>query len=179
MERTDIEEMLARVAMGDRAAFDGLYKATSAKLFGVALRVLNNQSAAEDALQDTFIKIWHSADRYAAGGHSPMSWLITIARNTAIDRLRRRRDTSDIESHGETLAASGPSPEAQAIHASETARIIACMDELPDDRRDAISQVYLRGASYADCAQRFDKPLNTIRTWLRRGLESLRECLAR
>lgn len=87
----DIESYIAKCALGDRSAFSALYTATSAKLFGVCLRVLGNQAEAEDALQDVFVKIWRNADRYQVNGLSPMTWLITIARNLAIDRLRARK----------------------------------------------------------------------------------------
>ena len=175
----EIEALLARAALGERSAFSTLYERTSAKLFGVCLRVLNDRAAAEDAMQDAYVKIWKHADRYAANGLSPMTWLITIARNTAIDRLRARRDASDYEDFAESLPAGGLTPEAAAIAGSEARRIGACMDELPEDRRAAVRDCYLGGLSYADLAARFDVPLNTMRTWLRRSLASLRECLAR
>lgn len=175
--RADIEDMIARCALGDRAALSALYDATSAKLLGVALRILQDRSAAEDALQDVYVKIWHNADRYRSGTWSPMTWLITIARNTAIDRKRTTREMSGLEGHIETLASDKPDPEDEAIAASEARRVIACMETLPEDRARAIRQVYLEGVSYADCAEGFGIPLNTVRTWLRRGLISLRECL--
>ncbi len=173
----DIEALIARTAMGERAAFTALYDATSAKLFGVCLRVLKDRAAAEDAMQDAYVKIWKHADRYASNGLSPMTWLITIARNTAIDRLRARRET-DTEP-AETLTAIGPTPEAAAIAGSEAKRILQCMDELPEERRGAVRLCYLDGMSYADLALNFDVPLNTMRTWLRRSLAALRECLGR
>jgi RNA polymerase sigma-70 factor (ECF subfamily) len=86
-----LEDLIARTALRDRAAFSALYDATAGKLHAVALRVLGDRAAAEDAVQDTYVKIWRNAERYAVTGHSPMTWLITIARNTAIDRLRGRR----------------------------------------------------------------------------------------
>ena len=88
---TEIEAMIARIALGDRDAFGALYDATSAKLFGICLRVLSNRAEAEDALQEIYVKVWHNAGRYQVNGLSPMTWLITIARNHAIDRLRLRR----------------------------------------------------------------------------------------
>ncbi len=176
----DIEELIARVAIGDRAAFTALYDATSAKLLGVGLRVLRDRAAAEDALQDAFIKIWHKADTYAVTGHSPMSWLVTLARNTAIDRLRARRDTADIDGVPEArLSDPTPTAEARTIARDEARRIGRCLDALPRDRRDAVRGAYILGESYADLARRFDVPLNTMRTWLRRSLISLRECMSR
>ena len=174
-----IESLLARVALGERAAFSDLYDATSGKLLAVCLRVLNDRAAAEDAMQDAYVKIWKKADRYQVNGLSPMTWLITIARNTAIDRLRARRPETASEALLDTLPSPGRSPEAETIAASEAQRIVECMGELAEDRRAAVAGAYLNGQSYAELAARFDVPLNTMRTWLRRSLISLRECLSR
>ena len=179
MDRAGIEDLIARVSLGDREAFSRLYEATSAKLMGVTLRVLKDRAPAEDALHDTYVKVWRSAGSYVSNGYSPMTWLITIARNTAIDRLRATRSTDGIENYAETLAAGGPGPEGCVIAKSDAEQLIACLDELPQARGDAIRSVYLEGISYAECAERLGIPLNTVRTWLRRGLASLRECMGR
>ena len=179
MERSEIEALIGRVALRDRAAFDSLYDATAAKLFGVSLRVLNNRSAAEDAMQDSFVKIWNNADRYTVNGLSPMTWLITIARNTAIDHLRaRKKGNTDMDAVPGELVAPGPNPEQVAIAAGEARRLQGCLDELAEDRGAAIRGAYLDGMSYADLATRFKVPLNTMRTWLRRGLIALKDCMA-
>ena len=176
---SDIETMIARVALRDRAAFSALYDATSAKLFGVCLRVLNNRSEAEDALQEVYLRIWSKADSYAVTGHSPMTWLITVARNLAIDRLRKRGADPARESMPDEIAASTPGPEASAMATSERARMNACLDELDSEKADSIRSVYLEGLTYQDLATRHDVPLNTMRTWLRRSLMNLRDCLTR
>ena len=176
---SDIETMIARVALRDRAAFSALYDATSAKLFGVCLRVLNNRSEAEDALQEVYLRIWSKADSYAVTGHSPMTWLITVARNLAIDRLRKRGADPARESMPDEIAASTPGPEASAMATSERARMNACLDELDSEKADSIRSVYLEGLTYQDLATRHDVPLNTMRTWLRRSLMKLRDCLTR
>jgi RNA polymerase sigma-70 factor (ECF subfamily) len=174
-----IEELIARTALRDRDAFAALYDATSAKLFGICLRVLKTRAEAEECLQDVYLRIWNKADRYAVTGHSPMTWLITIARNIAVDRLRARRPGEvDMDEAGD-LAAPGAGPEAAAIARSEARRIADCLDELPAERAGAVRAAYLDGAAYKDLAARYDVPLNTMRTWLRRSLMSLRECLAR
>lgn len=175
-----IETWIDRIALGERSAFSDLYDATSAKLLGVCMRVLKDRASAEDAMQDAYVKIWKNADRYRSNGLSPMTWLITIARNAAIDRLRKQRDASgDIDVMSDTLPAIGMGPEDAAIASSEARRIVGCMEELPEDRRTAVRDCYLGGLSYADLSQKFDVPLNTMRTWLRRSLLSLRECMAR
>ncbi len=178
-DRKKVEKLIGKVALRDRAAFDGLYEATSAKLFGVCLRVLNDKAAAEDAMQDTYVKIWNNADRYQANGLSPMTWLITIARNTSIDRLRAKKSgNTDFDSVESTLVAPGLTPEQSAVAASEARKLQKCLDGLEKDRAAAVRGAYLDGKSYAELASRFDVPLNTMRTWLRRGLMSLRECMS-
>jgi RNA polymerase sigma-70 factor (ECF subfamily) len=176
-DREAVEALIARTALGDRDAFAALYEATSAKLFAVCLRVLGKGQAAEDALQDSFVKIWNNAHRYRVTGHSPMTWLITIVRNTAIDRLRARRGDRPLDAHYETLAAGDPSPEQSAMAASDARRVMDCLGELPKDRRAAITGAYLEGRSYADLAEAASVPINTMRTWLRRGLIALRDCV--
>lgn len=179
MTRSDIEDLILRVAQGNRAAFQALYDNTSAKLFGVALRVLNDRTEAEEALQEVYVKIWNNAGRYAVNGFSPMTWLITLARNTAVDRLRKLRRTGDHAQIDERAVDPGIGPEDATIAASERGRLVACFAELPADRAAAVRRAYLEGETYADLAGRFDVPLNTMRTWLRRSLLALRECLTR
>lgn len=177
--RDDIERLIAQVALTDQDAFSRLYDATSGKLLAVCLRVLNDRAAAEDAMQEAFVKIWSNAGRYRVTGHSPMTWLITIARNAAIDRLRARKVDRDIADYSERIAAPEPSPEHSAIAASEAKRIVGCMDKLEPERRAALTGAYLEGKSYKDLSEQFDVPLNTMRTWLRRALATLRECMSR
>ncbi|NIZ09160.1 sigma-70 family RNA polymerase sigma factor [Pseudooceanicola sp. HF7] len=175
----DIEHLIARTALADRSAFQELYQLTSAKLFGVALRVLGTRTEAEEAIQETYIKIWRGAGRYNAGGYSPMTWLITIARNTAIDRLRARRAGGAELAEAEDIASSDPTPEAAAIAGSERALLLGCLEELPEDRAEAVQGAYLMGLTYQELADRFGVPINTMRSWLRRSLLKLRECLTR
>ncbi|MEM7241962.1 MAG: sigma-70 family RNA polymerase sigma factor [Pseudomonadota bacterium] len=174
-----LENLIAKCALGDQKAFSALYDATSAKLLGVCIRVLSERAEAEDAMQEAFVKVWNNANRYQVTGHSPMTWLITIARNTAIDRLRAKKGHDDLSTVEERIAAPGRSPEQSAIAASEAQRIMGCLDELEGDKREAVIGAYLDGQRYKDLAARFDVPLNTMRTWLRRGLTSLQECMAR
>ena len=177
--KTTLETLLARVALRERAAFEALYSATSAKLLGVIFRVLKDRAEAEEVLQEVYIRIWHKADRFAANQYSPMTWLITVARNMAIDRLRARKGgaTRDLDALPE-LADPAPTPEGAALAASEARRIVACLAGLEPARADAVRGAYLEGLSYAALAERHGVPLNTMRTWLRRSLIALRECLA-
>ncbi|MBK8455848.1 MAG: sigma-70 family RNA polymerase sigma factor [Phyllobacteriaceae bacterium] len=174
----DIAKLILRVALRDRAAFDALYTATSAKLFGVCLRVLRDRGEAEEALQDVFVRVWTKADSFAVSALSPLSWLVAIARNRSIDRLRQRRPTTSIDAAAD-IATNEPDPERRAELSSEGARIDECMDELEPARAAAVRAAYVDGASYAELAARHGVPLNTMRTWLRRSLMKLKECLER
>ncbi|WP_375280604.1 sigma-70 family RNA polymerase sigma factor [Pseudooctadecabacter sp.] len=175
----DIEHMILRIGMGDHKAFEALYSATSAKLFGIMLRVLKDRAAAEEVLQDVYLRLWQGgAQTYSAGKASPISWLATIARNRSIDKLRQIRPSTTLDDAPE-LADPAKGPEALAIAASERAQIFACLDELDPDRSAAVQGAYLDGDTYADLAARFDVPLNTMRTWLRRSLMRLKDCLSR
>lgn len=178
MDTQAIENLIAKVALGDRSAFSSLYDATSAKLFGVLLRVLNDRAEAEDALQEVYVKIWRRADRYASNGLSPMTWLITIARNSGIDKLRARKTPAAGDDALAELPDLGPTPEAAVIAASEKARLDGCLGQLEDDRQQAVRGAYLDGETYQELADRFSVPINTMRTWLRRSLMKLKDCLS-
>lgn len=173
----EIDDLIARTALRDRAAFRDLYQRTSAKLFGVALRILKDRSEAEEALQEIYVKIWQRADRYAAGPYSPISWLVAIARNHALDILRARKPVADGIDGALEVADLAPDPEASAIGRGERGRIDDCLAELDGDKAEAVRGAYLDGFSYEELATRFGVPLNTMRTWLRRSLIKLRECL--
>lgn len=176
----EIELLIARCALGERAAMDALYAATAAKLFGICLRVLGDRPAAEDVLQEVYVKVWHAADRYASNGLSPITWLATIARNAAIDhrraRARRREDGGDAIPQ---MLDHAPTPEASAVAWGEAGRVKACLDELEAARHAAVRGAYLEGRSYAELAAAAGVSVNTMRTWLRRSLVVLRECLSR
>lgn len=179
MVSDEINNLITRTALGDRSSFDLLYSRTSAKLFGVCLRVLKDRAEAEEALQEVYVKIWTKADRFSVSELSPISWLVAVARNHSIDRLRARGSgRSDLDAALE-VADPQPGPEALAAASSERRQIDGCLDELDTDRAAAVRGAYLDGDSYAELAARFDVPLNTMRTWLRRSLIKLRECLER
>lgn len=179
MTPQDISKLIVRVSMRDRAAFDLLYRQTSAKLYGVCLRILNDRTEADEALQEVFVKIWTKADRFAVSDLSPISWLVAVARNHSIDRIRARRPRSDDIDEALDVADPNPGPEAVAVAGGEKAAIESCLEELGTDRAAAVRGAYLNGDSYAELAERFSVPLNTMRTWLRRSLLKLRECLER
>lgn len=177
----EIEALIARIAMADRKAFRDLYGRTSAKLYGVALRVCGQEATAEEVLQDVYLRVWNNAGRYRSGRYSPMTWLITIARNAAIDRLRRARAAREAApiDDADLLRDPGPGPETAAIRSDDARRLEACLGELPDARAAMVRAVYLDGLRYDDVARISGTKLNTVRTWLRRSLSQLRECLSR
>jgi RNA polymerase sigma-70 factor (ECF subfamily) len=180
MTRTsqDIAGLIARVALRDRAAFRELYQSTSAKLFGVTLRILRDRAEAEEALQEVYVKVWQRADRYVAGGTSPISWLVAVARNHCLDMLRARRPASATIDDAAEIPDATPGPEENTANTEDRARIEMCLAQLDADRAEAVRGAYLDGYSYDELANRFSVPLNTMRTWLRRSLIKLRECLS-
>jgi RNA polymerase sigma-70 factor, ECF subfamily len=178
MSPDDVSGLISRTALKDRAAFRALYSATSAKLFGVCLRVLKDKTEAEDVLQEIYVRIWLNADRYQVSEYSPITWLVAIARNLCIDRLRARRPASREISEAEDIADQSATPEQAAELKGEAGRLSLCLDQLSPERAMAVKAAYMEGYSYQDLALRLDQPLNTVRTWLRRSLISLRECLS-
>lgn len=178
MAGTDpIADLILQVAGADRAAFRALYSAAAGKLLGVTFRILQDRSEAEDAVQEVFTRIWLNARRFDASKARGMTWLIAIARNHAIDRLRARPAPAEGDEALASLADRRPGVESQMVAQGEARRIGDCFATLEPARADAIRGAYLGGLSYEDLAHRHDVPLNTMRSWLRRGLMKLKECL--
>jgi len=172
-----ISALLSQVGLGNRSAFGKLYDLTSAKLFGVCLRLLRDRSESEDAVQEVYIKIWHNAAKFQQAEASPMAWLIAIARNHAIDRLRARRAPALDLDQAYDVADEGPGPEASVMAGEVKAKMDLCIEQLPQDRAEAVRAAYVEGYSYLELATRYGLPLNTLRTWLRRSLLTLKACL--
>jgi RNA polymerase sigma-70 factor (ECF subfamily) len=176
--RASLTEALLRTGKGDRSAFEAVYRATSAKLFGVCLRIFGDRNEAEEALQDAYITIWNRAATFEAGRASPISWLVTVTRNRAIDRLRSKGKVG-FTSLDEASEIEDPSPlaEAQLMAIGDDKLLYSCIDGL--DRRDAhfIKSAFLGGATYADIATRDGEPLGTVKSRIRRALVKLRTCM--
>lgn len=171
--------VIAAVAGGDRVAFEKLYRATSSKLFGVCLRVLPDRDEAEDVLQEVYTTVWRKAGQFDASRAGSITWLAMIARNKAIDRLRANpaaSRTAPIEV-AEAVADPGPSPLHVAEAATDNERLGACMDQLDTRRRSLIRTAFFDGATYEELAARIGSPLGSVKSWIRRGLIQLRECL--
>ena len=170
--------LLASVAKGDEAAFERLYEATRAKLFGVGLRILRRQELAEEVIQEAYVKIWHSAGQFNPGLASPITWMVSIARNRAIDVVRKRSELSiEEEPAAMEVASDTPEPLARREMTEELKRVLECVGRLDPERQKLVLLAYYNGWSREQLAEKFDTPLNTVKTWLRRSMIDIRECL--
>ena len=177
-ERELLSDALGRVGIGDRKAFEFLYRRTSAKLFGVCLRIFGNRHEAEEALQDAYLTIWNRAAAFDRDKASPISWLVAVTRNRAIDRLRVR-DKGKVVELDEALAIPDPAPDAEKqLVASDESRVMdSCIDRLEDRDAKFIRAAFWNGRTYADLAVAESTPLPTIKSRIRRALIKLRHCL--
>jgi len=174
--------LLARVALGDRAAFRGLYEATSAHLLGLAFEILHHRERAQEVLQEAYLSVWQHAARYDAATARPMTWLINIVRNRAIDALRAQRSRAHLntpldETLADTVVDLAPRPEQQLQRAFDEARLGAGLQTLSRHERQALALVIYRGMGHAEIAAHCQVPLGTAKSWVRRGLANLKEQL--
>jgi RNA polymerase sigma-70 factor (ECF subfamily) len=174
----DLVELLRRTAARDAAAFAALYRQTHALLYGVVARILTRGDASGEALQEAYVRIWEKASDFDSAKGSPLAWMATIARNRALDEVRRVRPTSleDMPA-GFEPAAEAVDPLAGRARSERLSSLLDCLGALEADRREMVLLAYYRGFSREALASRFDRPVATIKTWLRRGLLQLRECL--
>ena len=169
--RARLDADIAAVAAGDRVAMHRVYDATSARLFGICLAIAGSREGAEDALQETYAKVWRRASSFDRTRAGAMTWLALIARATAIDARRvAMRQAEGLDA----LATREPTP---GLDADEAGALSECLGELPDEQRDPIRSAYFDGYSYAELALRRDVPLGTMKSRIRRGLLALRRCL--
>mgnify|MGYP002784441415 CR=1 FL=1 len=173
---------LADVSRGDRAALRKLYSLTSAKLFGICLRICGNTASAEDVLQTVYLKVWDRAGQFEAERASPMTWLATIARNAAIDWQRSVAGrpvaaAALTDSIAETVADDGPAADALIIGKQTDSRLHQCLGELEGRTHHCIRAAFFEGLTYAELAEREQVPLGTMKSWIRRGLTRLKACI--
>ncbi|AWN52964.1 sigma-70 family RNA polymerase sigma factor [Methylobacterium sp. 17Sr1-1] len=178
-EAAALAELIARVAAGRQDALRTLYDRTAPKLFGLVLRIVRDRGAAEDVLQDCYLRVWQNAAGYAPEAGRPMAWLAAIARHRAIDWVRRRSEVPMPASDDEDddwLARVADPRDSEAEFLSRDA-LLTCLDRLEPVQRDCVVRAYCEGLSREELALRYDRPVNTVKTWLHRGLASLRGCL--
>lgn len=174
-----LEQLLARTALRDRQAFEQLYQSTSMKLFSVVRRILQQDTLAEESLQEIYLKIWRNAGDYHAGRGRPMTWLISLARNQAIDKLRalgRRPDTQGDELP-DVLDETAPGPAQLTANAALADDLTECLGRLPEASAVCVQLAYCEGYTHQELSERTGKPVGTVKSWLRRGLSVLRDCL--
>jgi len=173
-----LSSLMQRIAAQDRAAFSALYVATSAKLYGVILRILRRHDIADEILQEVYVQIWERAAYYDAAKGAPITWMVAIARNRALDEVRRKKPLS-IEDAPEVMrmADQEEHPLDRVAKRQELARLTQCLDALDSNRRDLVLLAYREGMSREALGQRFARPPATIKSWLRRSLLQLRDCL--
>lgn len=175
---SDLDTHLSRVAGGDRDAFEAVYRASASRLLGICLRVLRDREEAEDALQEVYVRVWRKAGQFDAARAGAATWLATIARNTAIDRLRARPQVQlapvDLV---EAMPDDADTPVEASARADDRARLDACFETLEPRRRRLIRAAFFDGSTYEELARRAGSPLGSVKSWIRRGLLQLRVCL--
>jgi len=173
-----LSSLMTRIAAGERDALRLLYQATSAKLFGVCLRILSDREESEDVLQDVYVTIWRRADRFDATRAGVMTWLSTIARNRSIDRLRARGPLAYAgQIDGLEIPDGADSAETLLSAADDRNRLQGCLSELDDRTQNVIRTAFFEGVTYETVARKMEAPLGTVKSWIRRGLAKLKGCL--
>jgi len=172
-----LQELLQAAAGGNHAAFRALYEATAPKLFGIILRITQNRPMAEEVLQETFVKIWQNAERFSPEAGQPMAWLSAIARNRAIDRIRSEKIERNRVSGSDDVLERLAAPSSGDALTREALR--ACLSQLDAEARNCVVLAYCSGFSREELAERFKRPVGTIKTLLFRSVRQLKACLER
>lgn len=174
-----LERLLCASGHGDRAAFAELYRISAPRLYPIALRILRGREAAEDVLQESYVLIWRKAAQFHPGRGRPLPWMAAIVRNRAIDRLRAQarepRNPAQWDDMAEGLA--DPVSSASAAAAPDSVAVRGCLGRLQENQRQAILLAYYGGLTHEELSARLDAPLGTVKSWVRRGLLQLKECL--
>lgn len=174
---------MRQIAQGDHASLAELYDRFSGVLFSVAYRVLNNQEAAEDVLQDVFVQIWEKAPSYDPARGKPMTWAVTLTRNKSIDRLRstqrRNRLQDDVQREAETFEQFDDQSSFDAVASGETAQLVReAIRKLSKDQREAIELAFFSSLTQTEIAERLGEPLGTIKARIRRGMMKLKDVIS-
>ena len=174
-----LRNALVAVSDGDRGALKTVYELTSPKVYGTIVRIVRSRDRSEDVLQDVYVRVWSRAGRFDPGKGSAITWLCTIARNTALNEVRRSGRAHEISDHAlPEVADDGSMPADDWLcHVEECEALRRCMDELQPDHRKSIRMAFFEGYSYAQLADKVEVPLGTMKSWIRRGLSALKGCL--
>jgi RNA polymerase sigma factor (sigma-70 family) len=186
----ELAQLLSRSGLGDRAAFARLYERSSGHLLAVVLRIQRDRALAEELLQEVYVSVWKSAASFDAARSQPLTWLTHIARNRAIDSLRRanaqprlesshRDDDDDRPDATDLMADPGPGPLELLDQASDKRQLSACLERLTPPQRQSVALAFFDGLSHAEVAAQLREPLGTVKSWVRRALATLKGCLDR
>jgi RNA polymerase sigma factor (sigma-70 family) len=175
--RAHLGQLLEATARGDQAAFAELYRVASAHVFAVIVRMVHDRGEAEDLLQEVFTTAWRRAGLFDASRGGAMTWLVTLARNRAIDRMRQHREAQLDDGVAEVIPDEDPTPAARAEANEERRRLEHCMERLDSTQRGAVREAFFSGATYSELAERMSVPLGTLKSWIRRSLMQLKTCL--
>lgn len=175
----DLAPLVYRTALGDQRAFEDLYQQTSPRLMGVALALLRRRDLAEDVLQEAYVKVWHAAGSYRPELGSVGTWLGTIVRRSAIDRLRRQKSEGLTlpEPDWDLLEDDGPGPLERMLEDDDARRLSRCLEHLDERQRESVRLAFFHGLTHSELAEKMSAPLGTVKAWVRRGLEKLKGCL--
>lgn len=178
----ELNELLVRCGKQDAKAFQQLYQAASPRLYALCRRMMRDDALAEDVLQEGFVKIWKNAHSYTAGRASAMTWMTTIVRNQALDKLRMAKSRPMLEAEGEyesmEFASTDLSPDSLQALSEDTQRLMHCLQHLKPEQRECILSAFYYGYTHDELAEKMQKPLGTVKAWIRRGMDQLRQCLS-
>lgn len=185
MDHLQLQQLLARTALGERHAFKQLYSASAPTLFGVALRILGKREQAEDVLQEAFVSIWNRAGSYSPQTSQPMTWMTAIVRNRCLDHLRsntrHQADSLDDETGAgarvKDIATDQPSALTLLEQASEAMQVRACLETIEGSQRQSLALAFYQGMSHAEVADHLKAPIGSVKAWIRRGLMRIKRCL--
>jgi RNA polymerase sigma-70 factor (ECF subfamily) len=178
LTQAELIGLLSAVAKHDATAFARLYDATRAKLYGVLLRILGRPELADEVMQETYLKVWNMAGHFDPAAGSPITWMVAMARNRAIDIMRKKGETSiEEEPAALEVAAETPTPLARREMTEELKRLLICLGKLDPEKQRIVLLAYYSGWSRDQLAKKLDIPVNTIKTWLRRSLIDIRGCM--
>ncbi|KOY04331.1 RNA polymerase subunit sigma-70 [Pseudomonas nunensis] len=172
-----LRQLLAQCSLGNRRAFETLYRSVGPRLYGVALRFMGRHDLAEEVLQESFVRIWNNASRYESHLSAPLTWMINITRNQAIDQLRKHRDRPLTDLEELALVDESPSAHELLNRTREASALNRCLESLDGMQRQSITVAYFQGLSCSELAEHLAAPLGSVKSWIRRGMERLRRCL--